>query len=83
MTYSGRVLVNCRHHSEPVLAVDQIDHTIAAGQACSDAIIDATAKRARPLMLTAPAEIAVTDRNRTKTVNGGVNHRFQRSGDLT
>jgi len=66
-----------------VLAVDQIDHTIAAGQACSDAIIDATAKRARPLMLTAPAEIAVTDRNRTKTANGGVNHRFQRSGDLT
>ena len=40
-----------------VILVDQIDHNIAAGQARSDAIVDATVGRSRPMLLTALASI--------------------------
>jgi multidrug efflux pump subunit AcrB len=40
-----------------VILVDQIDHNIAAGQERSEAIVDATARRARPVLLTALAAI--------------------------
>jgi multidrug efflux pump subunit AcrB len=40
-----------------VILVDQIDQNIAAGQPRSEAIIDATARRARPVVLTALAAI--------------------------
>lgn len=40
-----------------VILVDQIDHNIAAGQERFEAIVDATARRARPVLLTALAAI--------------------------
>jgi len=38
-----------------VILVDQIDHDIAAGHSRHDAILDATVRRARPVVLTALA----------------------------
>jgi multidrug efflux pump len=40
-----------------IILVDQIDHDIAAGQSRHRAIIDATVRRARPVLLTALASI--------------------------
>ena len=40
-----------------VILVDQIDQDIAAGRAAWDAIIEATVRRARPILLTAAAAI--------------------------
>jgi multidrug efflux pump subunit AcrB len=40
-----------------VILVDQIDHDIAAGHGRHEAIIDATIRRARPVVLTALAAV--------------------------
>jgi multidrug efflux pump subunit AcrB len=40
-----------------VILVDQIDHDIAAGAALADAVVEATVRRSRPVVLTAAAAV--------------------------
>ena len=40
-----------------VILVDQIDHDIAAGSAPGDAVVEATVRRTRPVLLTAAAAV--------------------------